>query len=141
MQSPESLDSSARNTMYATAQSGSDGYLNLIKMYQTIYKSVVQVRGLNYLLSGRCFKRQLHLAGIHSLRLYERRESQANSVYQLKIKTISRHNIVGSRRAFSAMQSESTDVSISYLGQSDAQKLDQDLMGPLGFSVDQLMEV
>ena len=110
-------------------------------MYQNIYKSVVQVRGLKYLLSGSCFKSQLHLAGIHSLRLYGRKESQANSVHQLSIKKFSRFNIVGSGRAFSTMQIESTDVSISYLGQSDAQKLDQDLMGPLGFSVDQLMEV
>lgn len=30
---------------------------------------------------------------------------------------------------------------ISYLGQVPAQKLDEDLMGPLGFSVDQLMEL
>lgn len=30
---------------------------------------------------------------------------------------------------------------ISYLGQEAAQKLDEDLMGPLGFSVDQLMEL
>ncbi|GAB4818863.1 hypothetical protein N2152v2_005909 [Parachlorella kessleri] len=30
---------------------------------------------------------------------------------------------------------------ITYLGQTDAQQLDQELMGPLGFSVDQLMEL
>lgn len=32
-------------------------------------------------------------------------------------------------------------ASVSFLGQTDAQNLDKDLMGPLGFSVDQLMEV
>ena len=103
---------------------------------------MVQVKGLDYLLSGRYFERQLlHLAGIHSLRFCViRKESKTNHL--LMNKSSSSFSAVGSSRGiFSAMQTEPTDVSITYLGQLEAQKLDQDLMGPLGFSVDQLMEV
>jgi pyridoxal 5'-phosphate synthase / NAD(P)H-hydrate epimerase len=40
-----------------------------------------------------------------------------------------------------APSAPSIAAAVSFLGQRDAQALDEDLMGPLGFSVDQLMEL
>ncbi|KAK9800858.1 hypothetical protein WJX73_000581 [Symbiochloris irregularis] len=39
------------------------------------------------------------------------------------------------------MASSASATGITYLGQEEAQKVDEELMGPLGFSVDQLMEL
>ncbi|PRP73125.1 apolipoprotein A-I-binding protein-like, partial [Planoprotostelium fungivorum] len=33
------------------------------------------------------------------------------------------------------------DMTIKYLGQKEAQKIDEELMGPYGFAIEQLMEL